>query len=57
MKTPPTHVAIPINVARAARAVLGKLPHNEIAELLAAWDSEARTVNVDPKEATDGQPS
>ena len=52
-----THIALPVNVARAARAVLGKLPHDEMHELLSEWDAKAVGVTVDQKPeqaSTDG---
>lgn len=46
----PTHLALPMRVARAARMVLGKLPHDELVELLRAWDTDGKTVSLeDPK--------
>lgn len=57
MTKPTTHIALPVNVARAARMLLGKMPHDELSELLTTWDAEARGVNIEPKEGTDGQPS
>ena len=39
MDKPTTHIALELKLARVVRAILGKLPHDEVREVLAAYDS------------------
>jgi hypothetical protein len=42
---PPTHLAVPLAVAKSVRQVLGGMPYDQVRDLLAAFDNSP-TVSI-----------